>query len=78
MPQESVVSMTVNHGVALLIGFIMAIILEKVTTDQFASDSILTLIADNIVVIYLVLVIAVFAYRMSDGVGGNGGAPRGL
>lgn len=64
---------TVNHGVALIVGFIMAIIIEAVVDGQFAQGSVLGIVAENITALYIVLVLAIFATRMSGGVGRTGG-----
>lgn len=61
---------TINHGVALFVGFIFAMLIEEAAT-QAAFDGILGTLSDNIVALYLVLVIALFATRM------GGGAMRG-
>lgn len=69
----SAVSSTINHGVALIIGFVMALILQEVVSGQF-DTGILSIVADNIVVLYIVLVLALFATNMS-GDATRGGAP---
>lgn len=70
------VNETINHGVALIVGFIMAIIIEQVVDEQFTGDSVLAVVAENITALYIVLVLALFASRMSGSVGrGQGGAP---
>lgn len=59
------VEQTIQHGVALIVGFIMAIIIEQVVEGQFASGSVLSVVAENITALYIVLVLALFATRMS-------------
>lgn len=73
MAQDAVGS-TINHGVALIVGFIMALILEEITADQFDSG-ILEIVADNIVVLYIVLVLALFAARMGGDASRANGRP---
>lgn len=58
------VNETINHGVALIVGFIMAIIIEEIVADQF-TDGVLSVVADNITALYIVLVLALFARQMS-------------
>lgn len=65
---------TINHGVALIVGFIMAIIVEEVVAGQFTDGGVLSVVAENITALYIVLVLALFASRMSDSVGRGGGA----
>lgn len=69
------VNHTIEHGVALIVGFIMAIIIEEVVEGQFADGTVLAVVADNITALYIVLVLALFATRMSGSVsrGGAGG-----
>jgi len=67
------VNETINHGVALIVGFIMAIIIEEVVAGQF-TDSVLSVVADNITALYIVLVLALFASRMSGSLGNRGPA----
>lgn len=69
------VNATINHGVSLIVGFIMAIIIEEIVADQF-TDGVLAVVADNITALYIVLVLALFAREMSGAMGGAGG-PRG-
>lgn len=59
---------TINHGVALFVGFIFAMLIEEAASEA-AFEGILGTLADNIVALYLVLVIALFATKM-------GGASR--
>lgn len=68
------VNQTINHGVALIVGFIMAIIIEEVVEGQFTDGSVMAVVADNITALYIVLVLALFASRMSGAVGRGGGA----
>lgn len=72
------VQTTIQHGVALIVGFIMAIIIEQVVEGQFTDGTVMAVVADNIVALYIVLVLALFATRMSGSVsrgGGAGGSP---
>lgn len=71
------VNETIQHGVALIVGFIMAIVIEQVVSGQFDSGTVLAVVAENITALYIVLVLALFATRMSNGVsrGAGGGAP---
>ena len=69
------VQQTINHGVALIVGFIMAIIIEEVVAGQF-TDGVLAVVADNVTALYIVLVLAMFARSMSNQMGGAGGAGR--
>ena len=69
------VQATINHGVALVVGFIMAIVIEQVVKDQFTDTSVLGTIADNITALYIVLVLALFASNMSNEMGGGAGGP---
>lgn len=69
------VDATINHGVSLIVGFIMAIIIEEIVADQF-TDGVLSVVADNITALYIVLVLAMFARSMSNQMGGAGGAGR--
>lgn len=69
------VETTIQHGVALIVGFIMAIIIEQVVEGQFASGSVLAVVAENITALYIVLVLALFATRMSGSVNRGGGQP---
>lgn len=64
----------IEHGVALVVGFIMAVIIEEVAVGAFASDSIMSTVANNITALYIVLILALFASKMSNDVGG--GRPR--
>lgn len=59
---------TIDHGVALIVGFIMAIIIEEVVAGQF-TDGVLSVVADNITALYIVLVLALFARQMSGSMG---------
>lgn len=61
---------TINHGVALIVGFIMAIIIEEVVAGQF-TDGVLSVVADNITALYIVLVLSLFARQMSGAMGGR-------
>lgn len=70
-----VVKQTINHGVALFIGFIFAIIIEEAISGQF-TDGVLSIIADHIVTLYVVLVVALFATRMGSGLSGGNGMMR--
>lgn len=67
------VNETINHGVALIVGFIMAIIIEEIVAGQF-TDSVLSVVADNITALYIVLVLALFASNMSGSLGRGGPA----
>lgn len=70
------VNETIEYGVALVVGFVMAIIIEEVANGAFASDTIMATVADNITALYIVLVLALFASRMGNfGRGGAGGGP---
>jgi len=69
----SVTEEATNHGVALIVGFVMALILQEVVDGQFTG--ILGTVAENITVLYVVLILALFANRMSGGAGG--GRPNG-
>jgi len=63
---------TIQHGVALFVGFIFAMMIQEVASDAFADEGgILEILADNIVALYLVLVVAMFATRMGVGTGGR-------
>jgi len=63
---------TIQHGVALFVGFIFAMMIQEVATDAFDEEGgILGILADNIVALYLVLVVALFATRMGVGTGGR-------
>lgn len=69
------VQQTINHGVALIVGFIMAIIIEEVTTGQFTDGGVMEVVASNITALYIVLVLALFASRMSGSVSRGSGSP---
>ena len=63
---------TIQHGVALFVGFIFAMMIQEVATDAFDEEGgILGILADNIVALYLVLVVALFATRMGVGTRGR-------
>lgn len=69
------VETTIQHGVSLIVGFIMAIIIEQVVSGQFTDGTVLAVVAENITALYIVLVLALFATRMSGSVQrGQGGA----
>lgn len=69
------VEQTIQHGVALIVGFIMAIIIEEIVSGSSLSDTgVIGVVADNITALYIVLVLALFATRMSSSVG-RGGSP---
>lgn len=69
------VDATINHGVALIVGFIMAIIIEQVVDGQFTDGTVLAVVAENITALYIVLVLALFASKMSNGVSRGSGRP---
>lgn len=78
---DNAVSMTVNQGISLIIGFVMALILQEIIDGQFTDGTVLSLVADNVVILYLVLVVALFAVRMTGGLGdgaGRGPSPNGF
>jgi len=62
---------TIQHGVALFVGFIFAMLIEEAAAEA-GFEGILQVLADNIVALYLVLVVALFATRMGIGTGQRG------